>query len=200
MATGVVCFVLISVLFAAFASIPSTEAQLITSNVVINEFEQNPPGDERDTGGEFVELFNPTGSSVDISGWTLTTTHGDICSYTIPSGTTLDKGPYCWVVTFSGQCIDNYDPDSVVLRDKSGREVDRTPAKTDTTSDTSSWQRIPDAGTSWEFTMATKDGYNAPNPVPEFPNPFLPMLAVMLVLVVMKAGSRLRKPIHCTGS
>lgn len=184
MGTGVVCFVLISVLFAAFASIPSTEAQLITSNVVINEFEQNPPGDERYTGGEFVELFNPTGSSVDIGGWTLSTTHGDICSYTIPSGTTLDKGPSWWVVTFPGQCIDNYDPDSVVLRDRNGREVDRTPAKTDTTSDTRSWQRIPDAGTAWEFRTATKGTNNAPNPIPEFGSPVLSMFAMTVTLVI----------------
>jgi len=57
---------------------------LITDHVVINEFERNPPGDERYTGGEFIELFNPTAVSVDVGGWTLSTTHGKISSYTIP--------------------------------------------------------------------------------------------------------------------
>lgn len=185
MATGRFFQILTFILLFAFVSIPPSSAQLITSHVVINEFEQNPPGDERYTGGEFVELFNPTGSPVDIGGWGLTTTHGNICSYTIPAGTTIGKGPSWYVISFPGQCIDNNDPDSVVLRNKSGAEVDRTPAKTDTFSDGRDWQRVPDAGTSWEFRMATKGYNNSPNPVPEFPSPLLALLVVMFIPLVL---------------
>ncbi|MBU7004518.1 MAG: lamin tail domain-containing protein [Theionarchaea archaeon] len=42
---------------------------------MINELEHNPAG--TDTGNEWVELFNPTSSSVSLSGWSLSTTHGD---------------------------------------------------------------------------------------------------------------------------
>ena len=173
------------ILLLASVSIPLSSAQPVISHVVINEFEQNPPGDERYTGGEFVELFNPTGSPVDIGGWSLSTTHGNICSYTIPSGTTMAKGPSWYVISFTGQCIDNNDPDSVVLRNKSGGEVDRTPVKTDTFSDNRDWQRVPDAGTGWEFKMATKGYNNAPNPIPEFPSYVVVMLAVMFVPFVL---------------
>lgn len=37
-----------------------------TDHVLINEFEQDPPGS--DVGMEWVELYNPTDSPVDISG------------------------------------------------------------------------------------------------------------------------------------
>jgi len=163
---------------------------LITDHVVINEFEQNPPGDERYTGGEFIELFNPTTASVDIGGWTLSTTHGKISSYKIPAGTMIGPGPSWWVVTFSGQFIDNYDPDSVVLRDKAAREVDRTPAMTDTTSDDCSWQRIPDAGTDWQFKSVTKGFNNAPNPIPEFPSMLVVGPALLVVLVILSRRLR----------
>jgi len=178
--------ILILFFLLVVASVPSSHAELITSHVVINEFEQNPPGDERYTGGEFAELFNPTGSSVDLSGWTLSTVHGELCSYTVLSGTVMGKGPSWWVAAFPGQCIDNYDPDGLVLRDKSGREVDRTPTETDAYSDARDWQRVPDSGSNWEFTSATKGYNNAPNPVPEFFSPVLVMLVLSIALTVLR--------------
>ena len=39
------------------------------TGVVVNEFESNPPG--ADSGNEWVELYNSTASTVDISGYTL---------------------------------------------------------------------------------------------------------------------------------
>ena len=48
----------------------------ISSNIVINEIELNPPGtDSRSTNiasssiNEFLELYNPTDLSIDVSGW-----------------------------------------------------------------------------------------------------------------------------------
>lgn len=54
-------------------------------HVVINEFVAK--------GTEWVELYNPTSSSVDISGWLLTSDYGNL-SYTIPGGTVLPPGGY----------------------------------------------------------------------------------------------------------
>jgi hypothetical protein len=162
----------------------------MTSHLVINEFEQNPPGDESITGGEFLELFNPTSSAVDISGWTLTTTHGSICKYTIPSGNAVGSGPSWWVVTFSAQCIDNYDPDSLILRDKGGVEIDRTPAEMDAESNTRDWQRVPDAGTDWQFRQSTKGSANAPNPVPEFSSAMLVLVVALLTSTWLRKSSK----------
>jgi hypothetical protein len=61
-----------------------------------------------------------------------------------------------WVVTFGGQCLDN-DDESVILGDGSGILVDQTPVKSDS-NDARSWQRVPDAGSSWVNKSATK-GY-----------------------------------------
>ncbi len=155
------CVTLFRILIVVALTLPFSNAQLMASHVVINEFEQNPPGNESLLGGEFVELFNPTGPVVDISGWILSTTHGKICSYTIPSGTMLHAGPSWFVVSLSGQCIDNSDQDSVVLQDRNGAEVDRTPSMTDAYNDGRDWQRIPDAGISWSFKSATKGYSNA---------------------------------------
>ena len=138
--------VLLLLMSARFSS-----AQL--SHVVVNEVEANPYG--TDENNEWLELFNPTSSAVDISGWTITTTHGTTCSYTIPSGNTIDSMSW-WVVTFGGQCLDN-DDESVILSDGSGIVVDQTPAKTDS-NDARSWQRVPDAGDNWVKKSATK-GY-----------------------------------------
>ena len=38
-------------------------------NVVINEVDINPPGDDFTSISEWVELYNPTDSDVDIGGW-----------------------------------------------------------------------------------------------------------------------------------
>jgi hypothetical protein len=154
-------FVLVLTLSLFFVFVPSAKAELITSHVVINEFEQNPPGDERVSGGEFVELFNPTSQSVDIGNWIIFTTHGDIESYTIPSGTVLASGGF-WQVSFPGQFIDN-EEDSLVLLNSLGEKVDETPSLGDTSNNSSSWQRIPDADTNWEFRPATKGYNNAPS-------------------------------------
>ena len=69
-----------------------------SSNVVINEFMPNPTGDDNAPmpGGEWVELYNGTGTDKDITGWTLydigndpltiTATNTDLSTTTIPSG------------------------------------------------------------------------------------------------------------------
>ena len=94
-------------------------------------------------------------------------------------------------MNFPGQFIDNYDPDGVVLKDKEGREVDRTPEKTDTTSNSDSWQRVPDSGTDWQSKSATKGPNNAPNPIPEFPSMLVVGPAMLLVLMILRRKRKL---------
>ena len=69
--------------FGAAVSTPST-------HIVINEFEPNPPGTDNDN--EWVELYNPTSANTDVSGWTLTTTHGSTVTITISSGSISPNG------------------------------------------------------------------------------------------------------------
>ncbi|MES2707799.1 MAG: lamin tail domain-containing protein [Verrucomicrobiota bacterium] len=57
-------------------------------DIVINEIQYNPARNE--IPAEFVELYNPLASAVDVSGWKL---DGGV-SYTIPAGVTIPAGGY----------------------------------------------------------------------------------------------------------
>ncbi|MBN8458631.1 MAG: lamin tail domain-containing protein, partial [Verrucomicrobia bacterium] len=60
----------------------------IPSGVVINEIHYHPADDT--SAEEFIELYNPGDTAVDISGWTIT----DAITYTIPAGTTVPVRGY----------------------------------------------------------------------------------------------------------
>jgi hypothetical protein len=70
-----------------------------TTNVVINEIYADPPGTY--DGAEFIELYNPTASPIDISGWVLTGTEYGGATYCggedrwqFPASTTIAAGGY----------------------------------------------------------------------------------------------------------
>jgi hypothetical protein len=152
----------------------------VLDHVVINEFEQNPPGNERITGGEFVELYNPRGQAVDISGWSFYTTHGEIESYTVPARTVLPPAGFL-VVTFQTQFLDN-ENESLVLINTLGEQVDHTPIKSDAADDARSWQRYPDGSENWIFAPSTAGAID----VPEQVSPAITVLMIfMLVLLTI---------------
>ena len=132
-------------------------------HVMINEYEQNPPG--TDSGHEWVELFNPTDDAVSLSGWTIETMHGiQRCD---DLGDVLMMPHSLMVYTFSGQALDNEGEgkfpimESVLLRDSSGKRIDSTPWTVDTKNDARSWQRSYDGSDRWEFRTATKGASNS---------------------------------------
>ena len=50
-------------------------AQTNADNVVINEVDINPPGDDSASISEWVEPYNPTDSEIDLSGWQIASTY-----------------------------------------------------------------------------------------------------------------------------
>ena len=119
--------------------------------IVINEFEQNPPG--LDAGNEYVELYNSSLSSVDLDGYSLVpfSNAKRICyieNVVLPPG-----GRY--TITFPAQFMNNT-KESVTLFDKDGNVIDYTPMKNDTADDDRSWQRETDASANWVFKKNTK--------------------------------------------
>ncbi len=87
-------FLAVAVLVLAFGAALANPSG---TNVVINEIYANPPGTY--DGAEFIELYNPTGSAVDISGWVLTGTEYDgTCGgedvWYFPAGTTIAADGY----------------------------------------------------------------------------------------------------------
>jgi endonuclease YncB( thermonuclease family) len=129
--------------------------------VVINEFDLNPPGDDRSVL-EWVELFNVSDQDVDIGGWTISTTHGDTVTVTIPAKTIL-KGKSYYIVERSGW-LDN-EGELLILRNANRQEIDRTLKASDTANDGRSWSRCPNgedtnSDADWRLVNSTKGRAN----------------------------------------
>lgn len=105
------------------------------SQITIIEVETNPAGS--DAGNEWIRIFNPSSSSVDISGWKIRTTHGQTNTYTIASGTIIDT---CndLRINFPSQFLDNTD-ESVILQDRNGNIADQTPTINDSQNTAVTW-------------------------------------------------------------
>lgn len=122
------------------------------ARVVVNEVEANPAG--ADAGAEWVELHNADAlETVDLSLWTLRSTHGDTRALTLPDGLLLAPGARVRI-DFPTQFLDNAE-ESVVLVDAFGRTRDVTPTASDLEDDQRTWQREVDGGETWVFANAT---------------------------------------------
>lgn len=144
------------------------------NHVVINEVELNPPGE--DTGDlEWVELYNPTPSPVDIGGLELRSRSGDRRT-TIPSETTIDAGEY-YVIDHSyvSEWLDNAKESIILVNASSWSVIDMFPSRADLEDDASTWQRYPDGTDAWVFEESTP-GY------PDIPE-FAPINALALFIV-----------------
>lgn len=150
---------LVLVMIAATASLPAAaQAQ----EIVINEVETNPPGDDS-VSTEWVELYNPADASVDLGGWEIASTTGQKKALIIPSGTTLGPGEF--VTLFHSRLWFSDIAEAVQLRNPDGTVVDQTPAVTDRTGDWNSWQRIydgydTDSESDWRFAMQNAGASN----------------------------------------
>ncbi len=91
-------------------------AQSSSDNVVINEVDINPFGDDSASISEWVELYNPTDSDIDLGGWEIASTTVLKKTMTIPDGTIIKPDQF---LTYSYQTIWFTDSgESVELRDK----------------------------------------------------------------------------------
>jgi len=132
------------------------------NQLVINEVELNPPN--KDSGKEWVELYNPLDREVSVEGWTIETMHGEISLITL-SGTISKKGTRAFV--FPRASLDNGNSgdtfamgDSIMLRDPDGQAIDITPLISDTSNDGKTWHRSWDGAPKWIFGPATKGRSN----------------------------------------
>ncbi|MDC0208982.1 lamin tail domain-containing protein [Nitrosopumilus sp.] len=148
------------VIFAVLIAVISVPAygELITDHVVINEVDTNPFGDDSLAISEWVELYNPTDSDVDLSGWEIASTTVLKKTFTIPDGTIISPEqllPFTYAkvwFTDSSELIE--------LRNSSGDVIDKTPLISDLENDFLSWQRSYDGHTDWEFSLGNAGGSN----------------------------------------
>ena len=134
-----------------------------SENIVINEVDINPHGDDFASITEWVELYNPTDSEVDIGNWKIASTTVLKKTMTIPPNMVIEPGQF---LTYSYQNVWFTDAnESVELRDENGVVVDKTPALSDLQNDFTSWQRIYDgydfdSTTDWKFATSTAGSSN----------------------------------------
>src|SRR5438105_8920385 len=80
----------------------AANAPILGSDVVINELMFSPiSGDDND---QYVELFNRSANTVDLSGWTL----ADAISFTFPTNTVVAPSNYIVVAKLASHLITNY--------------------------------------------------------------------------------------------
>ena len=164
----------VTILFSIFVLVvlfnPANAQSSIADHIVINEIDINPPGDDSASPSEWVELYNPTDSDVDIGGWKIASTTVLKQSFTLPTGTIIESGQF---LTYSYKTVWFTDTNEIVeLRDKNGIVVDATPLLSDINSDFSSWQRIYDgfdldSADDWNFEISNAGSSNGKIPVTE---------------------------------
>jgi hypothetical protein len=134
--------ILFSILVLVGLTIPASAQSSVADHVVINEVDINPPGDDSASPNEWVELYNPTDSDVDIGGWKIASTTVLKQTFAIPTGTEIKAGQF---LMYSYKTVWFTDTNEVVeLRDENGIVIDATPILTDIKNDFTSWQRIYD--------------------------------------------------------
>ena len=148
--------VIFAVLITAI-SIPAY-GEVITDHVVINEVDTNPFGDDSLTVSEWVELYNPTDSDVDLSGWEIASTTVLKKTFTIPDGTIISPEKHL-IFTYAKVWFTD-SSESVELRNPSGDIIDKTPVISDLKNDFFSWQRSFDAHLDWEFSLGNAGASN----------------------------------------
>jgi hypothetical protein len=125
------------------------------SSIRINEIEINPVDGK--LGKEWVEIYNDENEDIDISGWSI---YDGMASekkrYTFPDGTVLEKEDYL-TVDFNSMVLNN-GGDFVILKDKNGEEIDRTPELKEEKPTENTWQYCESEG--WVFVTETKDKKN----------------------------------------
>src|SRR3989338_7581952 len=153
--------VLFSILL--FGGLVITANAQSAGHVVINEIDINPPGDDAKSVTEWIELYNPTSSKIDIGGWQIASTTILKKTMIMPVGTFIEPGKF---LTFSYQSLWFTDTNELVeLKDKTGVVVDRTPLLSDMKNDFSYWQRTSDGYdlddvNDWKFAISTAGSSN----------------------------------------
>jgi hypothetical protein len=159
--------ILFSILVLIALVHPASAQSSLADYVVINEVEINPPGDDSSSPSEWVELYNPTSSDVDIGGWKIASTSVLKQTLTISPGTVIEAGDF---LTYSYKTVWFTDNNEIVeLRDESGIVIDSTLLMSDNKNDFTSWQRVYDgvdnnSAHDWKFAKSNAGSSNGKAP------------------------------------
>jgi beta-lactamase superfamily II metal-dependent hydrolase len=148
---------LIILMVSLFSVICCVQAYATTNNqILINEVELNPAG--TDTGTEKVELYNPSNTGIDLSGWTISSTAGRTATVVIYEGTTIPPKGYLIVGRDSQQQWLDNTGEGIDLRNDLGIRIDSVGPFSDQDNDESTWQRSSDGQDNWAFSTSNTLG------------------------------------------
>ncbi len=136
----------------------TSPSSFITNEVMINEVELNPPGD--DAGHQFIELYNPSGKSVSISNYKIMTSF-ESAEIGMPINATINAVDTYLIKLDAKQTLSH--AEILTLVDSTGKIVDRTPMLVDRNDDDYTWQRVPDGFNEWKFALGTPGELNDPS-------------------------------------
>ncbi|MDE1727886.1 MAG: lamin tail domain-containing protein [Thaumarchaeota archaeon] len=134
---GIILLLVIGQSYSVNAQTPT-----IANHVVINEAEINPAIDDTKFPAQWVELYNPTSSPVNIGGWTIGATTGLRQVYTISAGTTIQSQQF--IVYHYVPIWFPHAGAVIQLTNPTGTVIDQTPPLSDTQGDGNTWQRMYD--------------------------------------------------------
>jgi lamin tail-like protein len=139
----------------------------IANHVVINEVELNPSDDYTKNPSQWVELYNPTSSPVNIGGWTIGATTGLKQTFAISQGTMIQSQQFI-VYHYVPLWFPNVGA-SIQLKNSTGSIIDQTPPITDQKADANTWQRMYDgyntgSSNDWIFKSGTPGFTNGQPP------------------------------------
>lgn len=157
----IVSFLILVLIGQTYSALGQTAS--IANHVVINEADINPVGDDTKYPIDWVELYNPTNSAVNIGGWTVGATTGLKQIYTMPSNMMIQSKQF--LVLTSGPLWFPHAGATIQLKNNNGTIVDQTPSLSDFQGGGSSWQRIYDgyntgSSSDWVYKTATPGSSN----------------------------------------
>ncbi|HKM13886.1 MAG TPA: lamin tail domain-containing protein [Candidatus Methanomethylophilaceae archaeon] len=128
------------------------------TGVVVNEFESNPPGN--DLGNEWVELYNSSNRTVDISGYSISAGSNEKIKRMTLGETVLSPHERLLIildrhVVLLNDKNDTLNGDCVILRNREGIEIDRSIVGKDKENSNYTWQRVADGAIDWTFAKGT---------------------------------------------
>jgi hypothetical protein len=122
--------------------------------ILINELLPSPDGPDQEE--EWVEIFNPNGTQIDIANWTISDTVGTVHAYTFPKGSTIEAQGFLVISRPQSGIALNNGGDKVQLKNPTGVLVDEI-----------SYGKAPSGmafarkGTQWIWTNPTPGAPNA---------------------------------------
>jgi endonuclease YncB( thermonuclease family) len=133
-------------------------------NIMINEIELNPQSNDVDM--EWIELYNPSDSDVNIGDYRIRTSKSTVID--LPSDAEIKAGE-TYVIELDRQLLSDI-AEIVLLESGSGEVVDRTPSFVDRSDDSRTWQRMPDGNNEWQFASDTEEELNGQEATMDLPS------------------------------